>query len=56
MSFSFRAMAMHELAARVMYTQGVEKGVVMEVGESMVHITAIYKRHAILHKTLAIDR
>lgn len=46
-TFGFRAVTMHEQAALVLYTQGVETGVVVEMGESMTHITPVYKGHAI---------
>jgi actin-related protein 2 len=55
-TFGFRAVTMHEQAALVLYTQGVESGVVVEMGESMVHIVPVYKGHAIpkTDKSLAV--
>jgi actin-related protein 2 len=47
MVFEFRAVTMHEQAALVLYTQGIETGVVVEMGESMINITPIYRGHAI---------
>ncbi|KAL3905385.1 MAG: hypothetical protein SGILL_009698, partial [Bacillariaceae sp.] len=43
-------------AALVLYTQGIETGIVVEMGESMVYITPVYKGHAIpnIHKSLSI--
>eukprot|EP00751_Fragilariopsis_kerguelensis_P012884 CAMPEP_0170771452 /NCGR_PEP_ID=MMETSP0733-20121128/8062_1 /TAXON_ID=186038 /ORGANISM="Fragilariopsis kerguelensis, Strain L26-C5" /LENGTH=376 /DNA_ID=CAMNT_0011113203 /DNA_START=56 /DNA_END=1183 /DNA_ORIENTATION=- len=55
-TLGFRAVTMHEQAALVLYTQGVETGVVVELGESKVNIIPVYKGHAIpkLDQTLAI--
>uniref|UniRef100_A0A7S4AXR3 Actin-related protein 2 n=1 Tax=Pseudo-nitzschia australis TaxID=44445 RepID=A0A7S4AXR3_9STRA len=51
----FGAVAMHEQAALVLYTQGVETGVVVELGESIANIVPVYKGHAIpkLDRSLA---
>lgn len=46
-TFGFSAITMHEQAALVLYTQGIETGVVVEVGESTTQITPVYKGHAI---------
>jgi len=55
-TLGFSAVTMHEQAALVLYTQGVETGVVVELGESKVNIIPVYKGHAIpkLDQTLAI--
>lgn len=47
LKFGFGAVTMHEQAALVLYTQGIETGVVVELGESMTNITPVYKGHAI---------
>jgi actin-related protein 2 len=54
--FGFRAVTMHEQAALVLYTQGVETGIVVELGESMANIVPVYKGHAIpkLDKRMSI--
>jgi actin-related protein 2 len=55
-TLGFRAVTMHEQAALVLYTQGVETGVVVELGESKANIIPVYKGHAIpkLDRTLAV--
>ena len=54
-NLGFGAVAMHEQAALVLYTQGVETGVVVELGESIASIVPVYKGHAIpkLDRSLA---
>lgn len=54
--FKFGAATMHEQAALVLYTQGIETGVVVEVGEVMTTIAPVYKGHAIpnLDKRIAV--
>ncbi|VEU41747.1 unnamed protein product [Pseudo-nitzschia multistriata] len=55
-NLGFRAVAMHEQAALVLYTQGIETGVVVELGESISNIVPVYKGHAIptLDRSLAV--
>lgn len=55
-NFGFGAVTIHEQAALVLYTQGVETGVVVEMGESTVNIVPVYKGHAIskLYRSLAV--
>eukprot|EP00536_Pseudo-nitzschia_multiseries_P010246 jgi/Psemu1/288992/fgenesh1_pg.306_\ len=55
-NFGFCAVTMHEQAALVLYTQGVETGVVVELGESRANIVPVYKGHAIpkLDRSLAV--
>ena len=40
-------LTMHDQAALVLYTQGVETGVVVEAGEGQIRIIPVYKGHAI---------
>ncbi len=56
LDFRFCAATIHEQAALVLYTQGVETGVVVELGESAVNIVPVYQGHAIpkLNRSLAI--
>ena len=56
LNFRFCAVAIHEQAALVLYTQGVETGVVVELGESAVNIIPVYQGHAIpkLNRSLAV--
>jgi actin-related protein 2 len=42
-----QAINLHDSAALVLYTQGLETGIVVEAGEGMVHILPVYKGHAI---------
>ena len=55
-NFGFHAITMHEQAALVLYTQGVETGIVVEIGESSTNIIPVYKGHGIpkLYRSLAI--
>ena len=55
-NLGFRAVTMHEQAALVLYTQGVETGVVVELGESIANIIPVYKGHSIpkLDRSLAV--
>jgi actin-related protein 2 len=46
-SLKFKAITMHEQAALVLYTQGVESGIVVEAGESRINIVPVYMGHAI---------
>jgi actin-related protein 2 len=52
----FCALTMHDQAALVLYTQGVETGVVVDLGESTANIVPVYKGHAIskLDRSLAV--
>ena len=43
----FSAITMQEQAALVLYTKGIESGIVVEMGESITQITPVYKGHAI---------
>jgi actin-related protein 2 len=43
----FQAITMHEQAALVLYTQGVETGIVVEAGDGGVRIVPVYMGHAI---------
>lgn len=54
--FHFAAVALHEQSALVLYTQGVETGVVVELGETMTTIVPVYKGYAIpkLNKRLPV--
>lgn len=55
-NLGFSAITIHEQAALVLYTQGVETGVVVELGESTANIVPVYKGHAIpkLYRSLAV--
>ena len=55
-NFGFCAVSMHEQAALVLYTQGIETGVVVELGDSTANIVPVYKGHAIpkLYRSLSI--
>ena len=46
-NLGFSAVTMHGQAALVLYTQGVETGIVVELGESAATIVPVYKGHAI---------
>ena len=52
----FQAATMHEQSALVLYTQGIETGIVVELGESAARIIPVYKGHAIpkLDRTMTI--
>jgi actin-related protein 2 len=52
----FSAVTMHEQAALVLYTQGVETGIVVDIGESTANIVPVYKGHAIpkLNRSLPV--
>lgn len=54
--FHFGAVTMHEQAALVLYTQGVETGVVVELGDTMATIIPVYKGYAIpkLNKSMGV--
>ena len=43
----FGAVTMHDQAALVLYTQGVDTGIVVELGDSLANIVPVYKGHAI---------
>ncbi len=55
-NLGFGAVAIHEQAALVLYTRGVETGVVVELGESTANIVPVYKGHAIpsLFRSMAV--
>lgn len=55
-TLGFRAVSMHDQAALVLYTQGVETGVVVELGESLTNVVPVYKGHSIpkLEKRMSI--
>jgi actin-related protein 2 len=54
--FHFAAVTMHEQSALVLYTQGVETGIVVELGDTMATIVPVYKGYAIpnLNKRMAV--
>lgn len=56
LKFRFYAATIHEQAALVLYTQGIETGVVVELGESAVNIVPVYQGHAIpkLNRSLTV--
>ncbi len=55
-NLGFGSIAFHEQAALVLYTQGVETGVVVEIGESTTNIVPVYKGHAIpsLYRSMTV--
>jgi actin-related protein 2 len=54
--FHFAAVTMHEQSALVLYTHGVETGIVVELGDTMATIVPVYKGYAIpnLNKRMAV--
>lgn len=55
-TFGFGAVTMHGQAALCLYMQETPSGIVVEMGDSMTHITPVYKGHAIpkADKALAV--
>lgn len=46
-TFPFAAVTMHEQSVLVLYTQGVETGIVVELGDTMATIVPVYKGYSI---------
>lgn len=46
-NFEFAAIHLHDQAALVLYTQGVDTGIVVDLGETMASIVPVYRRFAI---------
>ena len=48
-TFGFRGLTLHKQAALVLYAQGVDSGVVVELGETTTNLIPVYQGHALSH-------